>query len=308
MSGPTRNNAWSSDMITVMGATGQTGNEIANRLLNAGEPVRAIGRSARKLAALAGAGAEPLAGDATDPEFLTAAFRGADAVYTLIPYDPRSPGYRAAADRQGAAIATAARNAGVRHVVALSSVGADLPAGTGFIAALHAQAQRLRTLDGTNLLILRAGSFFENFYASLDLIKHEGVNGDSVAPDVRIPMIATRDIAAVAAEALQTRNWTGVVVRELLGPRDLSYAEATTIIGERIGRPDLAYVQFSDADMVAALTGLGFAEDFANLHVELNQALSDGTTVSREGRTAANTTPTRFEDFAADLARVYREA
>jgi hypothetical protein len=67
-------------------------------------------------------------------------------------------------------------------------------------------------------------------------------------------------------------------------------------------------VQFAEADMIAALTRAGCAADYAGLHVELNRALNDGTIKSLEGRRAANTTPTRFEDFANDLARAYQEA
>lgn len=199
------------------------------------------------------------------------------------------------------------RDSGVPHVVALSSVGADLESGTGFIADLHVQEHRLRGLADTNVLILRPGSFFDNFYAVLDLIRHEGVIADSVAPDARLPMIAVRDIAEVAATALRARDWTGVVVRELLGERDLSYAEATSIIGAQIGQPDLPYLQLSDADLVAALTQAGFSATFADLQVEMHHAFNDGTVVSREGRRPENTTPTRFEDFAAELARAYRE-
>ena len=150
------------------------------------------------------------------------AFDGADAAYTLLPIDPRWPDYHASVNRLGESIVRAVRDSGVRHVVALSSVGADLESGTGFIADLHVHEQRLRGLAGTDLLILRPGSFFDNFYAMLDLIRHEGVIADSVAPDVRLPMIAVRDIAEVAATALRARDWTGVIVRELLGERDLS--------------------------------------------------------------------------------------
>ena len=295
-------------MITVMGATGHTGKEITARLLNAGEQVRAVGRSPSKLAELEHAGADPLAGDAADPAFLTDAFSGADAVYTLLPIDPRWPDFHAEANRLGEAIASAVRNADVRNVVALSAVGADLASGTGFIASLHAQEQRLRALDGTNVLILRPGAFFESFYGALGLIKEQGINGDSVSADVRIPMIATRDIAAVAATALAARDWKGVVVRELLGPRDLSYAEVTSILGERIGKPNLEYVQFPYADMAEALMHMGFSENVADLHVEMTQAFNDGTVASREGRNPANTTPTQFEDFAAELARAYKAA
>lgn len=290
-------------MITVMGATGHTGSEIAKLLLEAGENVRALGRSHAKLAGLERAGAQPFAGDATDRDFLTEAFRGADAVYTLLPYDPYAPGYHSSQDRLGEAIASAVRGAGVPYVVALSSVGADEPSGTGFVASLHAQEQRLRTLEDANVLILRPGSFFENFYAALELIEHEGINGDSVSPDLRMPMIATRDIAGVAAHALVARDWEGVVVRELLGERDLSYAEATMIIGAEIGKPDLEYVQFPYADMAGSLTKKGFAEDFAGLHVELTRALNEGRVTAREARKPENTTPTRFEDYAAELSQ-----
>src|SRR5918997_1023992 len=105
-------------MITVMGATGHTGRKIVGALLEAGEDVRALGRSEGKLAELKGAGAEVLAGDAADAPFLTEAFRGADAVYTLLPTDPRAPDYRAEQDRQGEAVAAAVRGSGVKYVVA----------------------------------------------------------------------------------------------------------------------------------------------------------------------------------------------
>ena len=293
-------------MITVMGATGHTGKKITEALLEAGEKVRALGRSESKLAELKSAGAEVLAGDATDAAFLAEAFRGADAVYTLLPTDPSAPDYRAEQDRQGEAIVKAIRESGVPFVVALSSAGADLSEGAGVIAGLHAQEERLKRLEGTNVLLLRPVSFFENFYGTLGLIKHEGINGGSVAADLAVPMVATRDIADAAAQALRARDWEGVVVRELLGPRDLSYAEATRIIGERIGKPDLPYVQFSYADEAKALVAAGLSESFANLYVEMTRAFNEGRVKPR--RTPENTTPTRFEDFAGELVSAYEAA
>ena len=292
-------------MITVMGATGHTGKKITEALLKAGEQVRALGRSESKLAELKSAGAEVLIGDATDAAFLTKAFRGADAVYTLLPTDPGSPDFRAEQDRQGEAIVKAIRESGVQYVVALSSLGADLSEGTGVIAGLHAQEERLKQLKDTHVLLLRPVSFFENFYGTLGLIKQEGINADSVAADLAVPMIATRDIADVAAQALKARDWQGVVVRELLGQRDLSYSEATRILGERIGKPDLQYIQFSYADEAQALAQAGMSESFAGLYVEMTRAFNEGKVKPQRGRTPENTTPTRFEDFAHELARAY---
>jgi len=293
-------------MITVMGATGHTGSGITRRLLEAGAKVRALGRSPGKLKDLREAGAEVLAGDAADPTFLAGAFGGSEAVYTLLPPDPGLPDYRAAQDRLGEAIVKAVQRSGVGHVVALSSVGADQPSGPGVIVGLHAQERRLRSLAGTNVLILRPGSFFDNFHAALGLIKHEGILGDSVGPDVPLPMIAARDVAGVAAAALRARDWSGVVVRELLGPRDLTHAEVARIVGERIGKPDLPYVQLPYDEMAGALTRAGCSESYAALYVEMTRALNERRIRSPEGRRPENSTPTRFEDFAQELARAYQ--
>jgi uncharacterized protein YbjT (DUF2867 family) len=294
-------------MITVMGATGQTGGATALRLLEAGEHVRALGRSADRLAGLRDAGAEPFSVDARDAPALTEAFRGADAAYVLLPFAPEVPDGHAHMAQLGEAIVTAVRDAGVPHVVALSSVGADLPRGTGFLTGLHAQEQRLQTLtDVAHVLAVRPGSYFENAYGWLPVIAEQGVMADSVAPDAPLPMVSTRDVGAAAAAALRLRDWTGFAVRELLGPRDLTYAEVARIIGAAIGRPDLAYVQIAEDDLQAALEAAGWSPDATRLQVEMNRAFNDGSVAARDTRSAASTTPTRFEDFAAaDLAPAF---
>jgi uncharacterized protein YbjT (DUF2867 family) len=293
-------------MITVMGATGHIGGRIVELLLESGEKIRALGRSAEKLAAVAARGATGLTGDAGDAGFLTKAFRDADAAFTLLPPDVHASDYRRQQDAQGEATVTAIRDSGLRHIVFLSSLGADLPEGTGPIAGLHAQEERLRGLPGVNVLNLRPTYFFENFFDTLGLIKHQGINGGPIAPDLPFPLIATRDIADVVADALRRRDWRGVVVRELLGERDLTFAEATRIIGTRIGKPDLPYVQFPYADFTASLVQMGISPNVAGLYAEMSRAINDGRVKSREGRRPENTTPTRFEDFADTIARAYQ--
>jgi uncharacterized protein YbjT (DUF2867 family) len=206
----------------------------------------------------------------------------------------------------GEAMVKAIRESGVGRVVFLSSVGAELPSGTGPIAGLHAQEKRLEKLQGVSVLILRPGYFFENFEESLGLIKHQGIHGGALAPDVSMPMVATRDIADAAANALRERRFQGIQVRELLGPRDLTQAEATRILGARIGKPDLPYVQFPYADFVKALVQVGLSENVANLYSEMSRALNEGKVKSLEGRRKENTTATRFEDFVVELEKAYR--
>jgi uncharacterized protein YbjT (DUF2867 family) len=291
--------------IAVMGASGNIGGRISAQLLAAGHKVRALGRSAERLAGLQARGAEVRLGDAADAAFLTQAFSGADGAFTLLPPNPTAPDYLARQNEEGEAIAQAAADSRLPHLIALSSVGADLPAGTGPIAGLHRQEERLKRLSATNVLALRPGYFFENFLHSLDLIRHQGINGGGAAGTTSIPMIATQDIAAFAGPALAARDWTGFKLQELLGARDLSFDEATRIIGAAIGKPDLAYVQFPYADYSAALQQAGLSKSVSDLYAEMDKAFDEGIVKSVEGRNAGNTTPTTFEQFASVIAQAY---
>ena len=147
--------------------------------------------------------------------------------------------------------------------------------------------------------MLRPGYFFENFLHSLDLIRHQGINGGGAAGTTSIPMIATQDIAAFAGQALAARDWTGFKVQELLGPRDLSFAEATRIIGAAIGKPDLAYVQFPYADYSAALQQAGLSKSIADLYAEMEKAFDEGIVDVGRG-------PQRRQHDADDLRTVRR--
>jgi uncharacterized protein YbjT (DUF2867 family) len=293
-------------MITVFGATGHTGKVVAERLLDAGEKVRAIGRSADRLQPLAARGAEPAVGDIADAAFLTEAFRGADAAYVMVPPDYVDPDYFGRYARITDAVVRAIEQTGLRHVVFLSSLGAEHPSGTGPIVGLHRSEERLKQIPNLNLLILRPGYFYENLFNSLPLIKHQGINGGVIKPETPMGMTATQDIGAAAADALRARNFTGASVRELLGPRDVTLGEATRLIGERIGRPDLPYVTFADADLVGGLVQAGFAEPNAKLFVEMSQAFNDGRVRSLEGRHPGNTGQTTIESFADTLATAYK--
>lgn len=292
-------------MITVMGATGKTGGSAADRLLAAGKKVRAIGRSADRLRPLVKRGAEAAVGDVNDGSFLAGAFQGAEAVYVMVPPEYSQPDLRKYYNRVGETIEGALKRSGVRRVVFLSSLGAELSEGTGPILGLHDLEERFRKL-GIDLLILRPGYFYDNFYSSLGLIKHQGINGSAMAPDVPVAMTATQDIGAAAAEELASGRFKGTVVRELLGPRDYTMVEATRILGGKIGKPDLRYIQFPDADFAKALTQFGFSQGAAESFVEMSHAFNERKVRSQEGRNPRNTMPTPFEAFADQLAAAYQ--
>ena len=293
--------------VTILGATGKTGGTVADRLLTAGVSVRVVGRSPDKLAALQKRGAQTVTADRADAAALTEALRGSDAAYLMIPGDPTKPDLVGQYARASEAIARAVRDSGVRRAVFLSSLGADLPSGTGPIVGLRDAEARLRAIDGLQLLILRPGYFYENHFGTLTLIKHQGVNGGAIEPGVKVLAIAAADIGVVAAEALRTSDFSGVVVRELVGPRDLTMPEATSLIGKAIGKPDLAYVRFPDEGFVQGLQNAGFHADGARLFLEMSQAFNKGLIRQLPENEKLRTT-TSFEAFADVFAQAYRAA
>ncbi len=278
--------------FAVMGATGRTGSQIAKALIHAGHQVRVLGRSQERLAGLQALGAKPLAGDSADRAYLARAFAGADGVYTLMPFDPQQAGYFQRQRAQGEAIAAALKQAGTPHVVALSSLGAEQASGTGVIESLYEQEQRLRELPGSHVMLLRPGAFFESVFSLLPGVRYEGFLADAVAPDMPVPMIATADVAGAAAAALQARDWQGLVIRELLGPEDLTNRQVAAIVGQAIGQPALEYRQVPYDDMAGVLASAGLAPDLAQLLVAFARGINEGRIRSLEGRNARNRTPT----------------
>jgi uncharacterized protein YbjT (DUF2867 family) len=295
-------------MYAVMGATGNVGGKTADLLLKRGEKVRVIARSEEKLKRFGDRGAEVASGDAADTVFLTRAFTGADAVFTIIPPNMTAADLRGFQNEIGESIATAIRNSSVNYVVNLSSLGADIPEGTGPIKGLHDQEQRLNALAGVSVLHLRPAYFMENLLWDINLIISKGIMGSAVRGDLKMPIIATKDIANVVADCLLKRDLSGKSVKVLLGQRDLTMDEAAGIIGRKISRPDLKYVTFSYDDTYRGMLDAGISKDVSRLFVEMSKGMNDGLIgLARTPRTTENTTVTPFEEFADYFVQVYRE-
>jgi uncharacterized protein YbjT (DUF2867 family) len=284
-------------MYVVTGATGNTGSVVANQLLAAGKKVRGIGRSAERLQRLAHKGGEPFVADLTDREALTRAFRGCEGVYVMIPPDPSAPDISALQHAVSESIAAALEQAGVQYAVALSSIGADKAEKTGPVVGLHRQEERLNRISGLNVLHLRAGYFMENTLMQAGLIHKTGTAVGPLSPQLRIPMIATRDIGSAAAEALLSLDFKSHQTRELMGPNDITMTEVASIIGKAIGKPDLKYAQAPNDQLHSAMLQMGMSEDFVSQILEMSAALNSGYMKALEPRSSHNTMPTSFVTF-----------
>ncbi len=286
-------------LVTVTGATGKVGKAVTEQLLKNGTHVRAVARSAENLAPLSAQGAEAHEGNLDDTTFLIEAFRGADAGFVVLPGSPpNAPDYLADQARMTANLVRAIKASGVERVVALSAQGSGLR--YGVLAAFTGLEEALRSIDGLSVVALRSCFQMKNHLSTIPLIKRAGINAGALRADLPIPMIASRDIAAVAAEYLLAPSFSGYQVRDLLGAREYTHREATAILGAAIGRPDLPYLESSYEEYRKNLLGMGFSASGADTLVQLFKAVNEGPANTYPSRNASNTTPTTLEEFARD--------
>jgi len=287
----------SNTKYVILGASGNTGSIVANSLLSKGTQVRVVGRDAQRLQRFVRKGAEAFTAELNDSAALSKAFSGAHAAYLLLP--PITS--REDQERESDAIAKAVKDSGLRYAVYLSSYGAHVPEGTGPVTGLHSSEQKLNAISGLNVLHLRAAYFMENNLAAIGMIRAMGIFGHALLPDLKLPMIATRDVGDYAAQRLLDLDFSGKQTRELLGERDLSMTEATAAIARGIGKPDLRYQQFPYDQMQQALMQMGMPSKKAAVYIEMFQAINTGVLAALEPRSPQNTTPTSFETFVQDI-------
>jgi uncharacterized protein YbjT (DUF2867 family) len=287
----------SNELYVILGATGNTGSIVADVLLSKGKKVRVVGRDSGRLKPFVDKGAEAFTAEMSNVASLTKAFSGARAAYLLLP-PAKAPEDQ---ERDSDGIAKAAKESGLRYAVHLSSYGAQLAKGAGPVSGLHSSEQNLNAIDDLNVLHLRAAYFMENNLAAIAMIHNIGLFGSALAPDVKLPMVATRDVGNYAAQRLLDLDFSGKQTREVLGERDLSMTETTAVIARSIGKPDLRYQQFPYDQVQQVLMQLGVPPKGAAMYIEMYKAINAGVLVALEPRSRENTTPTSIERFVQNV-------
>lgn len=261
-------------MFVVLGATGNTGSVVAERLLAAGKKVRVLVRDPQKVAGLLGKGAEVVTGSVESASDLAGAFEGAEGAYVLLPPDGTSNAFLERGRRITAALKEALEKTAVPHVVLLSSVGAEVPSGTGPIATVHHAEVVLGALPKTRLTAIRAAYFLENLLGLLHPMKADGVlPAFSKSLDYPFPMIATRDIGETAASALLDGAKAPAII-ELSGPT-ASFSDAARAFGKALGR-EVHAISVPYEGIVPALTAAGLSPHMAGLYREMSEAFDAG--------------------------------
>lgn len=274
-------------MYVVAGATGRVGSATAQNLLAAGAETRVLVRRQKAADGWQARGAQTRLVSLDDRAGLGAALTGASGFFVLLPFDLDVDDLDEHADHLIASIAGAVADQQVPHVVMLSSGGADLAEGTGPITGLHRLEQALLG-TGCALTALRSQHFQEKVGDLVGSARETGVYPVfGASADVPRPMVATQDIGAVAAQALQSPA-AGSTVVDIIGP-EYSEQDVAQVLGAALGR-ELRVVTLPGDAWVDALIDSGFRPQIAQSLAEMYRADEQGLLAPRSGRSVEAST------------------
>jgi uncharacterized protein YbjT (DUF2867 family) len=290
--------------ITLTGSLGNISKPLAAQLVKAGHQVTVISSSTDKAEAIKALGATPAIGSVDDVAFLTEAFKGADAIYTMVPNNFGAANYRQYIGGVGKNYAEAIKAAGITKVVNLSSIGAHINGGTGPISGIHDVEQVYSKLDGVAIKHLRPAFFYTNLLANIDMIKHLGFLGANYGDNSRLVFVHPNDIAKVAAEELQS-DFNGTSIR-YISSDDRTTNQIASVLGAAIGKPDLKWVDFTDEQALQGIQQAGLPAEIARNYVEMGTAVKSAVLwEDYDKHRPAQFGNTKLEDFAVEFAQKF---
>ncbi len=283
-------------MILIIGGTGNIGSEVVRRLNEKGADFKVLARDATKAAASIGADVEIVEGDLSIPETVSAAIEGVEKLFLITPLHLEQVSMKSTAIQ-------AAKNAGVKHIVMSTGMGAGLDAGVE-IGRWHGTSQEEVKATGISYTFLQPGFFMQNMLMFADSIRG---NGEFYLPlgDSKVCLVDARDIAAVGVAAL-TEDGHENQEYPITGGEALSMIEAADILSDVVGKE----IKYVDVPLEAAKEGMvavGMPAKLADLMNELyalgplgHLAGVTDTVITKTGKT-----PRSFRQFAQDYATAF---
>jgi uncharacterized protein YbjT (DUF2867 family) len=297
--------------IIATGSLGNISRPLTEELVQKGHAVTVVSSKPEKQKDIEALGAAAAIGSLEDVEFLTETFSGADSVYCMVPpgdYFDHSLDLLAYYRRMGHNYAAAIEKSGVKQVVNLSTIGADLEKGSGILLGAHDLQQILDKLpDDVAIAHIRPTSFLYNLYGYIDMIKKHGVIAANYGAEDVIPWVSPIDIATVVAQELVTTR-VGRKVRYVVS-EELTANETARILGEAIGKPDLRWILTSDQETLNGLQAIGMNKQIAAGLVEMYASLHSGLLSEDFNRNKpAAPGKVKMTDFAKEFAAAFKKS
>jgi uncharacterized protein YbjT (DUF2867 family) len=260
-------------MFAIAGVTGHTGKVVAETLLANDHPIRVIVRNENKGAQWKARGAQVVEASLDDAVSLGRALQGTQGVYVLLPPDATTTDFFGSRGKMIDAIGHAVIEAGVQHLVFLSSIGAHVAAGHGPIGAPY-RAERIFEKLGIGTTFVRAAYFLENYGTVLTAAKSDGVLPSFFPAHFVHSIVTTTDIGQVAAQALLDGP-QGRRVIELSGPADVTPADVAVALTELLGR-SITVVEAPLDAVVPTFMSFGISRHMSEIYRDMYAGLING--------------------------------
>lgn len=225
-------------MILVTGATGRTGAPAALRLAEKGLQVRVLARNPDKAVPLARAGIEVAPGDVSDPAALRAAMQGVEKVAVILPNSEKQLELEKA-------ITDAAKAAGAKHIVKLSSMEAA-PGAKNPVHQAHWASEEYMRASGLAWTMVRPNFYAQNFLGSATSIRDQGKMSLPFGDKGAACVTDARDAGFFVAHVLATPGHESASY-DITGPEVLTFAQVAKSFAEVLGKP-VTYVAMNPAD------------------------------------------------------------
>lgn len=292
--------------IIITGSLGHISKPLTIELVQKGHQVTVITSNPEKQKDIEALGASAAIGSLEDIDFLKLTFKNADAVYCMIPPNFSEPNQVAYYQRIGENYVNSIKASTIKRVIELSSYGAHLEKGTGFIVGSHKVENMFNALHEVKVTHIRPGYFYYNLLHFLHMIKTAGFIASNFGDDDKLAMVSPKDIAAAIAAEFETAD-AETKIRYVVSD-DRTCNEVAAILGNAIGKPDLEWKTLTNEQMQTALESRGMSAATAATLVELGDATHKG--LLREDYDLNKPTEmgkVKVEEFAKELAIAFNQ-
>lgn len=296
--------------ITITGSLGHISKPLIKELVQKNHSVTVITSNKERKNDIVALGAIAAVGSLTDVDFVTATFKNADSVYTMVPpanyWDQQLDlfGYYEALGKN---YAKAIKDTGVKQVVNLSTIGGHLAKGSGILLGANNVERILNELPSeVSITHIRPTEFYYNLLPQVHSAKNNDFMASNISGDVVNSWVSPIDIAAAIAEEI-TGNFIGRQVR-YVASEEINYNDLAKTLGDAIGKPDLKWVTLSDEQMENGLIEIGMKKDIAAGLTEMYAAINSGLLyedyVNNKPKVMGQI---KVKDFAKEFAVAYTQ-
>lgn len=281
-------------MNIILGASGQVGSALAEKLIEKNEPVRAVIRDKEKAGNLERISIEVCIADYFDEKALKQALQGGDLIFVLTPETKKSEDILGDTKTLLKNYRSAIESSPIKKVVGLSSIGAQHASGTGNLQMSYMLEQAFSGMP-VHQIFVRPTYYYSNWLPYLSTVREQGILPTFFPADLKITMISPIDVAEYIADII-ARDMEGLQIYELEGPEAYSSIDVAKTFGEVLDRKIEAR-QIPRAEWKETLQQIGFTEDAIKNFIEMTEAVIDGKTRPERKGTKSVELPTTLKQY-----------